>query len=559
MAPARALAKALLTIALASPALALAAPVPEASAFNLLKPACGVAGLVNGAAGKACTVAQHAGTVFKVGKKALAGFPGAPKTAPAGGGSSGSATSGSSSSAASGSRAATLVGLAAIGAWVLGGAKFAMHETAKVLSHTTSPQLKSTWFSSTYWRMAAIASVLTLPFLFAAAVQAMMRSELSLLARAAFGYLPLAMLCVGIAAPVTMLLLAASDQLSAIVSAAAGNAGAEFLTHTATVVGLVAVVSGSPFIAFLIGLFTAAAALTLWLELLLREAAVYVIVLMLPLAFAALVWPARRIWTMRAVELLVALILSKFAIVAVLSLGGAALGTSLGSHGVTATLGGGALVLLAAFAPWALLRLLPLTELASAAAGSARREVQGEAQKLPGKARVHADRVENVLAGMREQADATNGAGPLHDAHERVNGARPEPQPSAQTNEQHASGADQSPASETAEDSPAVPHAADRDTDVDAYPAAEADSERAGHQAQRERIPGMEPRWQQKDFSWPPLELDVDHLPPPDPHPDPLSPEEERSPATPGGAPDQRANDDPDPRPSEQPPLEGRL
>ena len=52
-----------------------------------------------------------------------------------------------------------------------------------------------------------------------------------------------------------------------------------------------------------------AAAFALWVELLLREAAVYVIVLMLPLAFAALVWPARRIWAVRAVELLVALIL----------------------------------------------------------------------------------------------------------------------------------------------------------------------------------------------------------------------------------------------------------
>ena len=64
----------------------------------------------------------------------------------------------------------------------------------------------------------------------------------------------------------------------------------------------------------------------LWIELLIREAAVYVIVLMLPLFFAAMVWPARRVWAVRAVEMLVALILSKFAIVAVLSLGGAALG-----------------------------------------------------------------------------------------------------------------------------------------------------------------------------------------------------------------------------------------
>jgi hypothetical protein len=362
-----------LAVVLAVAAVALVLAAPDASAFNPIKPVCGVAGLVNGAAGKACAVVQHGGTALKVAKK-LAGVAGTPKTAPAGGSSS--------STAATGSRAATLVGLAAIGAWVLGGAKFAMHETAKVLAQTTSPQLRSTWFSSTYWRMAAIASVLTLPFLCAAAVQALIRSELGLLGRAAFGYLPLAMLCVGIAAPVTMLLLVASDQLSAIVSSAAGNAGIDFLTHTGTVVGLLTIITGSPFIAFLVGLFTAAAALTLWLELLLREAAVYVIVLTLPLAFAALVWPARRIWAVRAVELLVALILSKFAIVAVLSLGGAALGTSFGSHSITGALAGGALVLLAAFAPWALLRLLPLAELASGAAGSLRRETLGEAQNV---------------------------------------------------------------------------------------------------------------------------------------------------------------------------------
>ncbi len=75
----------------------------------------------------------------------------------------------------------------------------------------------------------------------------------------------------------------------------------------------------------IVGLFAVMAALALALELMVREAAVYVVVLMLPLAFAALVWPARRVWAVRLVELLVSLILSKFVIVAVLSLAGAAL------------------------------------------------------------------------------------------------------------------------------------------------------------------------------------------------------------------------------------------
>ena len=179
--------------------------------------------------------------------------------------------------------------------------------------------------------MAAIAALLTLPFLFAATVQAALRSDVALLVRAAFGYLPLAILSIAIAAPVTTMLLAASDELCGLISVGRRQRSATLPGDgpAIAVLGLTAL-AGSPFLAFLIGLFMIGAAFALWIELLLREAAVYVVVLMLPLAFAALAWPARRIWAVRAVELLVALILSKFAIVAVLSLGGAAIGASAG-------------------------------------------------------------------------------------------------------------------------------------------------------------------------------------------------------------------------------------
>jgi len=189
------------------------------------------------------------------------------------------------------------------------------------------------------------------------------------------------MLGVGVAAPVTMLLLAASDQLSAVVSSAAGEASTHFLTRAALLIGGLAALARSPFLAFLIGVFTVAGAIVLWIELLMREAAVYVIVMMLPLAFAAMVWPARRIWAIRAVEVLIALILSKFAIVAVLSLGGAALSASVGAgaHGIPAAFAGVVLLVLGAFAPWALLRLLPLAEIAASAAGSLRSEMRNAA------------------------------------------------------------------------------------------------------------------------------------------------------------------------------------
>ena len=156
------------------------------------------------------------------------------------------------------------------------------------------------------------------------------------------------MLAVSIAAPVTVLLLSAADELSSLISSAAGGADVGFLAKASSLATGLSVVSHDAFLGFFVALLTVAATLMLWVELLIRAAAVYVIVLMLPLFFAALVWPARRVWAVRAVELLVALILSKFAIVAVLSLGGAALGHTL-IAGPAAELQGATLILLAAF------------------------------------------------------------------------------------------------------------------------------------------------------------------------------------------------------------------
>ena len=309
--------------------------------------------------------------------------------------------------------AGTAVALAAIGVWVLGGAHALLNDTATALSATTSPQLHTTWFSSTYWRMAAIAAVLTLPFLFAAAVQAVIRSDLALLARATFGYLPLATLAIAIAAPVTTLLLAATDQLCGFISSAAGDASAHFLDRAGAVIGSLTIATDSPFLAFLVGLFVISGAFALWIELLMREAAVYVIVLMLPLAFAAMVWPARRIWAVRAVELLVALILSKFAIVAVLSLGGAAISASAGDQSVAGVMAGAVLISLAAFSPWAMLRFVPMAELASGAAGPLRGEV-GRAGAIANDARVLAEEWSEIAtAAMRRGAhDSGTDTGP---------------------------------------------------------------------------------------------------------------------------------------------------
>jgi hypothetical protein len=293
------------------------------------------------------------------------------------------------------------VGLAAIDSWALSGAQAALREAAGVIGATTAPQLGSAWFASEYWRVAGLAALLTLPFLFAAAAQAILASDLALLARAVFCYLPLAFLAVALATPLTMLLLAATDQMCAAVSASGSGGGARFLVDAAAFGGA-ASLSGGAFLAFAVGALTVAGALALAMEMLVREAAVYVVVLMLPLAFAAFVWPARRIWAIRTVELLVALILSKFAIVAVLSLAGAAFGAG-GGAGPARLLTAMALVVLAAFAPWGIARMLPLTELAAGAAQ--------EIRSAPARAATGAASVSSAVGGMAQATGAPDWAG----------------------------------------------------------------------------------------------------------------------------------------------------
>jgi hypothetical protein len=286
-----------------------------------------------------------------------------------------------------------------------------------------------------------------------------------------------------------MLLLAATDQLCGLVSAAGGAAGARTLAHTGVAAGL-AGLAGAPFVTFLLAAITTGGAVVLWIELAIREAAVYVIVLMLPLAFAALVWPARRIWAVRAIELLVALILAKFAIVAVLGLGGAALGSS---HGLTAALAGTVLVLLGAFAPWAILRLLPLSELAAASVGSLAPQLSQAVPLEGGAHTIEGGWSHAVALAMRSHADQA----PTVD---RVpsDGALGE-------TERLAEQSDPAGSHTTAEAAPDPVGDAARDREEILVPVASATPD--GQASTSQRLPGLGPSMQEEDLSWAPLPL----------------------------------------------------
>ena len=301
------------------------------------------------------------------------------------------------------------LGIAAIVAWVLGGARWTMKHMASVISSTTSPSLTAGWFSGVYLRIAGLALFFTMLFICAAAAEAVLRSDGALLARAVFAYLPLAALLTALAVPLTMLLLAATDQMSAGLATLAGDGMTHFLTGTSAWV-LAGLTVADPFFAVMAGGLVVAAGGALWVEMLIREVAVYVVVAMLPLVFAAMVWPARRVWAVRSVEVLVALILSKVAVVAVLALGGAALAHA-NAGGLSKLLGGLALVILGAFSPWLLLRLIPLAEVASAAVGHVRGHLHATANVRTPEAALAHKTIERVSAA-RDGSAETASTGP---------------------------------------------------------------------------------------------------------------------------------------------------
>jgi hypothetical protein len=258
--------------------------------------------------------------------------------------------------------------LSGISQWVASGAEWLLGQIGDVLSSTTTVDVGATWFRIHYGQMTALAGVVILPMLLASTLQAVVRQNPGQLVRSFLVQLPLALLLAVVAIQIVILSLSATDAMS---DAVAGGTGADINSLLSGVTtGLVAAASDptlASFVLLLVALLVAVAAFVLWLELLIRAAAVYVAVLFLPLALATLVWPAVSHWCRRLVETLAALILSKFVIVATLSLAAGAVSSGTagtGSHGsgFSSVLAGGALLVMATFTPFAILRMIPAVE-----------------------------------------------------------------------------------------------------------------------------------------------------------------------------------------------------
>jgi hypothetical protein len=258
----------------------------------------------------------------------------------------------------------------ALTGFVVDGAVWFLGQIAEAVTTSTSVTVTSSWFTEHYVAMTALAAVFALLFLLLAAAGTVFHQDPARIGRAVFA-VGVAGLGTAVATTVTQLLLVISDELSALVAGSlAGDLGQAMTGATSGLSSLALAPTGGAgvpaFAGLIAGLVTAVAAVLIWVELLLRGVAIYATLLFFPIALAGLAWEPSRRWARRLAELLTALIFAKFVIVAILSLAAGALAS--GNEGYAGVLSGAALLLVAAFAPFLLLRVIGVFEVAVAAA-----------------------------------------------------------------------------------------------------------------------------------------------------------------------------------------------
>lgn len=256
--------------------------------------------------------------------------------------------------------------------WIASGAAGFLEQAGRAIFSGTEVDLLDEgengrpWFLEHYDKMAVIALSVFAPMLMLAVLHAVFSQSFGLLGRALVN-LPIAAVGTAAAVAIVALFLGATDQASSFLASGLGADSENFLTGiVATLVNPVAVMASSGaaglFGVALLALFMAFAAFVVWLELLVREAAIYLTVLFLPIGFATYIWPALSAWLRRLVEVIVALVLSKLVIVAALAVAGSALAAQ---EGLAALVAGAGMLLLAAFAPFALFKLIPIASMAA--------------------------------------------------------------------------------------------------------------------------------------------------------------------------------------------------
>ena len=243
---------------------------------------------------------------------------------------------------------------------------------------STRVDLTGGWFSSeggaTVTTMTSvIAGSLVLVFLLLSLIRAMLAGEFSSMWRAALVDVPAAFLATALTVVVATALLAMVDEASATLLGAEGEQLAAFGDSLTDVEQL----SLAGLLGILFGLLFIVGAVLVWIQLLVRAALIYIVIAFAPITWVTRAYPGTRSVARRGAEIGIALIVSKFVMAISFRLGAEALASAdvaSGEADLSAMLVGSAIMLMTAFMPWLIFKVIPAVETAtsgSAAQGAA--------------------------------------------------------------------------------------------------------------------------------------------------------------------------------------------
>ena len=252
----------------------------------------------------------------------------------------------------------------------------------EIMDQSSSPRLTSEWFSRStgapYLTAVAVATGLLLVFVFCALIQGVLAGRPMELVKRMVYDTPVAvagiLFTVGFAQVGIDLVDSMADGIWQLTRSKAINA-VDGLLLTASKLSPVSFLTPLLLLIGMLGM------LMLWMVLFVREALIYLVVAMAPIAWATSVWPAIASVRKRVLEMLAALVFSKLAIAMALAVGLGALGGigATGNPGESTVGNGlaefGTLVVgiitfgLAAFMPFLVIKLVPIVEAAAIAQG----------------------------------------------------------------------------------------------------------------------------------------------------------------------------------------------
>ena len=306
----------------------------------------------------------------------------------------------------------------AVARGVAGACKAVSDALLGFLATSSGPSFSQGWWAGPrgqhLWAsVAALAGVLMVGFVLLALVQGLLAGDPGAMVRSVLAEVPVSVAGIVVVVAATEALVGLTDGASAMVLERVPADLGRFLAGF----GSTANIATHGFLGIVMLLVFLLGSLLVWIELVVRASLIYLLVAFAPLALAARVWPAARGVARKLCELGIALIVSKFAIALALGLGAAALagggpneagfGTEV-ALGLSSLLAGGSLMLLAAFTPFVVLRLLPVVEAAAVAQGISRSPARAAQTAM--QATYYAQGLKRV-GGTRASAGAARGAG----------------------------------------------------------------------------------------------------------------------------------------------------